>query len=783
MNVEIDITESKNHLMNDLDHLHHRILYKQRLISLLPLSSLQELPSFFPHENKEFFSFISQKPNVVADALSPKQVFWMTRICEFFLNNIKELINVTIAAVNLFETSTLTFFASSVLPSLFGYFSSHENLVLAFQFYSQVIIKLPHNQVSIILAPYFNNSCLELFINEISHEICSYFCEDVRLATSEKVNNVIFSHEKDFYESILNNYHLIPKSHTAILNALFKSGTFTKNEIFHFLVENVIFPLLKFALNSEIFAEHLKKFDLMENHFASRIDKLNLNIDKLFQPVFGCPYQIPSLFVEFGRHSLRIVTTPLDISMLVTISHSCSIEFPQSLIDITLEEYLTHQIYMPILIKVKFPNMPINTLFKGDSTFVGFDTSEKNKPPRPFENNSFHKRYCTLKNSIINKYPGLEIPDLLASNANLNPNLNLNENEKMNEKLADVSIDDKFLVECFKNEKSFDYFGICHICLNELVQNPHAQLCEACTKNRKEITFASFALNLHQNHIFKNHVDFETFLKHKVAYDRVSRWYNRISYFFNKYTHALAMNMTIRAFKDKLINLKENPKEFLNSIAHIFVNNENEKLFYCIRGEIISNIMKGKFPQEVNAVEDAWKSLTDELFEVFKQPAFSELSQKMRVFVTKIFLHSAAQLNSISLSPFKKYFFKFEAIIQDLHELDSLNNKCNHQGEGICRQDESTKRNKISDESLLSALQLANSSGLVTAFTMVDAILMRNVDFIKLLDENEIELWKSFSNAIKSIFDKNDEAKSTLETLENLIISNMDQVINSNNIF
>ena len=309
------IENSYKDCINEVSVLVDDLLVEQRILCLSSLIGAKKLPSFFPPRKPDFIAFISQKIRIT-ECITAQQMHFMTKFYEFLIQNPKKLVKITGAAFRDFDRPTFIYFTYSVIPSIFGFFSSAEHLDFAYQFYTELILCAPKKLIDLVLTPFLQASPSFSFLESIFEEICFFFCHDIRLLRDKKYDDVLEYHAKMIIKSVIKNLRLLPITHLNILTLL-QQHSWSQEDVYSLIIRSMVIPQIRVMLKASHFSEKLNVFN----------DVCLLSI-KLF-PSCAEPFcltqtssifEVPGCFQTFNRKFLRCITTTRDAYTLFQLA-------------------------------------------------------------------------------------------------------------------------------------------------------------------------------------------------------------------------------------------------------------------------------------------------------------------------------------------------------------------------------------------------------------------------------------------------------------------------------
>jgi hypothetical protein len=288
-------------------------LLKQRQLVILQLADPAIRPHFFPSADRECYELLQRDIKVLEDVIAPQHLQFVYKLYDHFVHNLGEIVKVTINVLR--RPVLLPFFAYSVIPSFFGYFSSQEHLSYAFSFYCALVAEAPEGITDLFLRPFFCNACTHRYIEAVTSDVITFFCQDIRLAAN---------HGNAFLTSILRHLRFLPTTHVNILRILQRA--WPAQTVFRFFVDRFITPQLTIHLVCSPLSAHL---DSLKELIASAF---KVATDFAISSLFRCSsiFEVPPAFGTFSDPCMIFVTTPFDVSMFLEMLDN-SVELPRIL--------------------------------------------------------------------------------------------------------------------------------------------------------------------------------------------------------------------------------------------------------------------------------------------------------------------------------------------------------------------------------------------------------------------------------------------------------------------
>lgn len=720
------VTHKEEEMDKEINRTCKKMFEIQRNLTILPLQNLNIGISPFISNPKLFFDYLSQRANLSTD-LDHLHVHYISKLLDYFLENIDSLTLITQVAFKGLDKSTFKFFVTSTIPSLFGYFICHENLLFAYSFYTKIITKVPKHVAYEILEPYFCNACTFNYIEAITSDVLHFFCQDVRLSTLSNNLQIIIEHENGFVESALKYLNLLPKSHLNTLIMMKKSG-FDDEEVFKFIINHCILPQISYTFKASALSHHYDLFQKMVNHMFSTHHEYQFS--KLFNTKSS--FVIPTAFSDFNHNYLRLIITPLDAALLATVSKGV-IQFPEELASLEKPNYLTGQNYHPFIVKVHILKK-VNPLLMDNDPNVLFPKHNINQ--KQCNNRVFDKIYLFFV-SIAKKY-GLSFNDLLEGKYNKN------------------MVKESYLINHFKNKTDVDYTGICDDCTKLRLADKKATLCENCIplENEQKITFYDYLKIKTEMEEIKVEKEIENLLNYTLAFKRMKKWSKIIKRFYKTSLISVTQDY-ITLYFENLQSSSVNFEKFVNNYGKLFNFPESQMLFYInYLATALPSIEQNKH-KEFRLLENRWCLLLDSLVDINIPKSFTDksLSQNKKLLLNCRFMKASSALNNINLSPFYKSYSCIISCLRQIKYLSAFDN--------------------YSYNLLKYSIKISKGGNLLTKVLEISALIAKEPKFLEKCNNDDIFLWNQLESVIFELFKNDEEIQSMYNNLFNYVESSL----------
>jgi hypothetical protein len=596
------------------------ILLKQRQILLLQLDDHVRSPAFFP-PIPSLFDAINRDISVLAETISPQQVQFISKIYDWFLHNIQELVTVVAAASRRYEN--MHFFAYSIVPSFFGYFSTAEHLRSAFTFYCALVVHVPKPLTSLLLAPFFCNSATYRYIEALTSDLVNWFCQDIRLYTNQSGEHLMEEHRALFLKSMMGHLRLLPAPHLNLLTLLHRYQ-WSSDSIFQFFLKSFVTPQLIRHFVASPLSSYLEPFRYLVLHMSGNV--LASSVKPLFKA--ESIFEVPDAFSDFQDPGLSFVTTPLDVAVFLDVVKDC-VKLPRLLVLLESPKYLGFkQPFAPIWIKV-FPRNPPPRLYSDIWRHVVFRNVTKQVKLSDWEIPHFDRRYRQIR--------------IMANEALTDPVSLLESSPR---------------VAVFGEEKAVNMKGFCRKCTDP------QKLCESCRKiaeERETVSFHDFTLNLSLGVLRDRALAFERLLVHRFVLQRLSVWNELIEASHTIGAYTVAEKYLISVFRTRETS---EPPELLMELGAFADSPHIRQISFSIHAEKIFNMFQLKHEARFVEMRKLWKTVLDELIKE-KMTPLTMKRPKMGVALKRV-MAMRNILGTVHIVTFYRRYFRIMEVLKAL---------------------------------------------------------------------------------------------------------------------
>ena len=696
----------------DIKECSRDIILKHRQIVLLNLFRDEIYPPYFPTDKKEFYSFIDQHATKEEMEAFPEQRKTLIKnLYEHFINNLQDLVTVSLAASHIFDPNSFAFFNYSTLPSIFGYFSSYEHIAFGYRFYCQLLQKAPHHLFFEMLHPFFENATTYRFIETLSEQIIEFFCQDLRILKQDHMQQILDEDTNILHRTIIKYLSLLPKPHLNLF-ILMRNNKFSTQDIYKFIVTDFIKPCVSEYLKASPYSGHIKLFQQLCDRLAITSDKRV--IDELFRA--HALADVPSMFADFEQTSMEIAATPLDSSLLSTLVHSTG-SLSKLCEMVGQQSQLETQSYAPIWIRV-FPKLTLHPVAAIGGHFI------------------FTKKRIEVEHVNIPRFEHLRHAVFALVGDPL---------EKLDAE-----------AKCLKDDSDCDLSQLCDSCRRAALEGK-SERCEICKlKQPTKMTFGEYVLEQSYDEAADKADNLEKILEKRCCLNVLKTWGDVVSAHLNVLLSAHGERLIDEFFSEhddeEVRNFHIKPATFLADISPMLNTEKNRLLFFTARAEyLMDSVVTEYVRKELASIEERWGEVMDAAEPIQLPAVFRTSHLSLRTIINKRFVSIAASINTVTVQPFTKRFFHILECLRDLDELSKYL--------GI-------------DSLIPNALRICHSPGVISSFLKCIALLMKKNEFVSMLPKDDAELWYGLESELLKLL-RNDETSLLIYTrlIDRLIVS------------
>ena len=195
------------------------IFLMERTISLLPLMSSPSYPEGLIPPRSEILQNI-MKPLILTSQEATPTFIQHSALFVSFIHSKPEIFAKVV--IKRYAMPDFHFLVYSVIPSFYGFFTSHEHVQLAANFYIAVLkIALPHVSIA-ILQPFFCSLISFRFIEAVMTQFVKKFGTDTRLDDKNRQKSMIRQYSAELVNLIISSASLLPNQLLVIFKLLEK---------------------------------------------------------------------------------------------------------------------------------------------------------------------------------------------------------------------------------------------------------------------------------------------------------------------------------------------------------------------------------------------------------------------------------------------------------------------------------------------------------------------------------------------------------------------------------
>ncbi|OHS95490.1 hypothetical protein TRFO_38411 [Tritrichomonas foetus] len=304
--------------IQDVSNLRASVQRSQRIITLAPLahsSSFREHSDEFPNTFKSYVFNPQELPSFLGFAQMTQNTGFL--IC--FINENPEIL--ASAVLSKTKSADFTYLIRCAIPAAFGYFSSHEHLCIAINFYRAIVENCDQKLAISILQPLMHSASTFRFVEAAFTKFTRALAVDGKANENEDYNPGFLSmYSKFLVECIVNSLPLLPEQILCLLRYL-------KDLKWHEInFGNLFFNkfLWKYAIEW-ISHSPAKKYSKLLEKVISIISKNDSQISEIYKTLFTCKsvYELPHIYKPFGHMYLDFYISVHDIHVLAKFLHSC----------------------------------------------------------------------------------------------------------------------------------------------------------------------------------------------------------------------------------------------------------------------------------------------------------------------------------------------------------------------------------------------------------------------------------------------------------------------------
>ena len=291
------------------------LILQRKCMIIQLVKKMGSLPPPLP-SRENVFDILSIVPDALMQKVHPQQI----QFCTFLIGHIYQNPPIFANCVRLFckhaTKQTIASIAGSVIPSIYGFYSSNEHISLVFPFFCSLVVTAPHDLVLSILLPFYCSSCTYRFIENVYARFGFKFCHDVRYDTDEQNESIVRRYGNLFQEAVAESFCLLSKSHQFLLRYMINEGWSRKDVMNFFLRDFVLQQLLRYVKNQP-FKRHFNQL----KYFTAFVHADADFCQPLYQVLANrrSIYEIPFAYEVFECQYVKLLMTPFDVDMTIKI--------------------------------------------------------------------------------------------------------------------------------------------------------------------------------------------------------------------------------------------------------------------------------------------------------------------------------------------------------------------------------------------------------------------------------------------------------------------------------
>ena len=377
--------ENANQCTSEVDELRQTLLREERTISLLPLLSSPSYPQ----------GIIPDKGVIIQHIMAPT-ILNTKDVTPAFVQHASLFVNFIYSKPELFAKVVIKrygqqdfhFMIFSVVPAIYGFFSSYEHVSNATCFYQHIIRMAPPNIASDVIQPFFCSLGSFRFIERVMGPFCQKFGGDIRLDDKKRHKELVPQFANELMLLIKDNICLLPQVILLMFNTMVNKNWNLKSLIDMFFGHFFTHQSIAWIASSPF--SH--KVPVFQKVLKAAIDNVKMTRDVLRCFVTAKPlFEIPSAYRAFDEDYTQILISIADI-MCAARCYETEDELPYSLSNINYEIFPVDKRFSPFLIRV-FSKQQIEVSIS--KTHLVFPVYKQEETP---ENATFERIYRQIDN-------------------------------------------------------------------------------------------------------------------------------------------------------------------------------------------------------------------------------------------------------------------------------------------------------------------------------------------------------------------------------------------------
>lgn len=319
-------SELLNSCMAKVSKIRNTIIQNSRIITLAPLINEKNFKDIVVNFPKLYKSYIF-KPQDLPSFLGFSQMTQNTGFLLCFINEHPEIL--AKAVLTRVKSSDFSYIVECIIPEVFGYFTSLENLDIAIKFYSEIVKKCDQEKANIVLRPLLCSILTFRFLEVVFTQFTNFLA--INGDKIKKQNDNYHMCSNYLVECITRALPLLPKEILHLLHLLLdlKWNPTLFGDLFFSSF------LWKYAKIFVAYSPSQGQYKLLQEiiHVTSKNNNL---ISTIYKTLFHCKsdYDIPCIYHPFGHLYLNFYVSVHDIQYIAQLLSSCKL-MPET---VTLKE-------------------------------------------------------------------------------------------------------------------------------------------------------------------------------------------------------------------------------------------------------------------------------------------------------------------------------------------------------------------------------------------------------------------------------------------------------------
>jgi hypothetical protein len=302
-------------ISTDITFVRRELILRNRSCILGPLVNRAEYPDppFPPRES--LFVVLHSPPDELMVHVRPQQSQYISLLVDSLHRNPFVTARALASYSKHCAPSEIRFLVSSVIPSLYGFYTTNEHISLAFPFFCSLVGYAPHEFVTGALSPFFCSPATLKFTEAVFRSFGLKFCHDVRYDLKEFQNSLIGRYGGLFVRVISSSYFLLPRPHQVLLEYLL-NNKWSPRDVLNFFLRDFVMPMLLRYVRATPFKHHFRQI-----HFFSRYVHADTDFIQPLSEIFrhsNSAFEVPFGFNVFDMNYIQLLLTPADVHVVMT---------------------------------------------------------------------------------------------------------------------------------------------------------------------------------------------------------------------------------------------------------------------------------------------------------------------------------------------------------------------------------------------------------------------------------------------------------------------------------